>query len=335
MSAATTTATIEQVAALAGVSRSTVSRVVNGSTAVSPTALEAVNRAIRELKYVPNQAARSLASRQTKAIALVVPEDTSRFFGDPFITSVVSGVHRRLTQSDYVLNLVLTSEEDSTKTLNYMRGGNVDGAIVVSHHTSDGFVNAISAAIPVVFCGRPTWESDGTDYYVDVDNVAGGRTATEHLIAVGCTDIATITGPQDMPAGLDRCIGFRDALAAAGLEAHSVVEGDFSEASGASAMRDVLAQGTPDGIFVASDLMARGAMQVIADAGLRIPEDIRLVGFDDSNVATSVEPQLTTVRQPAVEQGALVAERLMEVLAGANPPHVTITDTELVVRDSA
>lgn len=333
--ASTTTATIEQVAALAGVSRSTVSRVVNGSTSVSPTALESVNRAIRDLKYVPNQAARSLASRQTKAIALVVPEDTTRFFGDPFIASVVSGVHRRIANSDYVLNLVVASESDSSKMLNYMRGGNVDGAIVVSHHASDGFVNAISSTVPVVFCGRPAWPSNDNDYFVDVDNIVGGRVATEHLIARGCTDIATITGPQDMPAGLDRLSGFRDALADAGLPSSRVAEGDFSEDSGARAMEEILADGVPDGLFVASDLMARGAMRVIADKGLRIPEDIRVVGFDDSVIATEVTPTLTTVRQPAVDQGSLVAERLMEVLSGAKPTRATISPTELVVRESA
>lgn len=148
-------ATIEEVAAAAGVSRSTVSRVVNGSTAVSPAALESVRRAIAELNYVPNRAARSLASRQTHAVALIVPEDTTRFFGDPFFAAIVSGINRRLSRSDYVLNLFIASDDPGDKTTSYLRSGSVDGAVVVSHHTSDTFLDRIASALPVVYGGRP------------------------------------------------------------------------------------------------------------------------------------------------------------------------------------
>ena len=171
-------ATIEEVAAAAGVSRSTVSRVVNGSTAVSPSALESVKRAIAELNYVPNRAARSLASRQTHAIALVVPEDTTRFFGDPFFAAIVSGINARISRSDYVLNLFIASDDPGDKTTSYVRSGSVDGAIIVSHHTSDLFIDRIAAAVPVVYGGRPVRERE-RDYYVDVDNVRGGREATD------------------------------------------------------------------------------------------------------------------------------------------------------------
>ena len=171
-------ATIEEVAAAAGVSRSTVSRVVNGSTAVSPSALESVKRAIAELNYVPNRAARSLASRQTHAIALVVPEDTTRFFGDPFFAAIVSGINARVSRSDYVLNLFIASDDPGDKTTSYVRSGSVDGAIIVSHHTSDLFIDRIAAAVPVVYGGRPVRERE-RDYYVDVDNVRGGREATD------------------------------------------------------------------------------------------------------------------------------------------------------------
>lgn len=149
------TVTIEEVAAAAGVSRSTVSRVVNGSTAVSPEALEAVTKAIAELNYVPNRAARSLASRQTHAIALVVPEDTTRFFGDPFFAAIVSGINARLSRSDYVLNLFIANDDPGDKTTSYVRSGAVDGAIIVSHHTSDLFIDRIANAVPVVYGGRP------------------------------------------------------------------------------------------------------------------------------------------------------------------------------------
>lgn len=326
--------TIEEVAAAAGVSRSTVSRVVNGSTAVSPTALEAVQRAISALNYVPNRAARSLASRQTQAIGLIVPEDTTRFFGDPFFASIVSGINARLNRSDYVLNLFIASDDPGDKTTSYVRSGAVDGAIIVSHHTSDTFIDRIAAAVPVVYGGRPVRERE-RDYYVDVDNVRGGRDATAYLIDRGHRRIGTITGPLTMPAGIDRLRGYREALAAAGLAEGVVEDGGFTADGGADAMRRILERGeVPDALFVASDLMARGALAVLAAAGLRVPDDIAIIGFDDSPVATSVTPQLTTMRQPSFEQGQRMASILLDLLAGKDARHVTILDTTLVVRDS-
>lgn len=328
--------TINQVAAAAGVSRSTVSRVVNGSTAVSPEALEAVRHAIAELNYVPNRAARSLASRQTLAIGLVIPEDTNRFFGDPFFASIVSGINSRIVQSDYVLNLFIASNDAAGKMISYVEGGNVDGAIVASHHTSDTFIDRIAASVPVVYGGRPVRRSDES-YYVDVDNVRGGRAATDHLVTRGCRRIATITGPATMPAGVDRLDGFRQALVAAGLREHAVEDGGFTSNGGAEAMQRILdaAERPPDGIFIASDLMARGALTVLARRGLRVPEDIAIVGFDDSPVATAVTPQLTTMRQPSFDQGQAMATVLLDVLGGGSPSRVTILPTELMIRDSA
>ncbi|WP_431779387.1 LacI family DNA-binding transcriptional regulator [Microbacterium aurantiacum] len=327
--------TIEEVAAAAGVSRSTVSRVVNGSTAVSPEALDAVNRAIAELNYVPNRAARSLASRQTHAIALIVPEDTTRFFGDPFFAAIVSGINARLSRSDYVLNLFIANDDPGDKTTSYVRSGAVDGAIVVSHHTSDTFIDRIAAVVPVVYGGRPVRERE-RDYYVDVDNVRGGRDAVAHLIAHGRRRIATITGPLNMPAGVDRLRGYRQALQEAGLLEGPIEDGRFTSDGGTAAMRRMLERGgdLPDAIFIASDLMARGAMSVLTAAGIRVPEDISIVGFDDSPVATSVSPALTTMRQPSFAQGERMASILLDLLAGREAPHVTILETELIPRDS-
>ncbi len=329
-------ATIEEVAAVAGVSRSTVSRVVNGSSAVSPEAAEAVRAAIARLNYVPNRAARSLASRQTHAIALVVPEDTTRFFGDPFFAAIVSGISARLRQSDYILNLFIASDDPGDKMTSFVRNGGVDGAIIVSHHTGDRYIERIASALPVVFGGRPM-SVRPEDYVVDTDNLLGGRMATEHLIGIGRKRIATITGPANMPAAVDRSDGYRQALAAAGLEPAGEYDGGFSETGGVEAARLLLdAHGEPpDAIFVASDLMARGAMSVLRGAGLRVPEDIAIVGFDDSPVATSVDPPLTTVRQPMFTQGRTMADILLELLSGGAPPHLTILPAELVVRASA
>lgn len=328
-------ATIEQVAALAGVSRSTVSRVLGGGSRVSPRALKAVHAAIDELNYVPNRAARSLASRQTQAIALVVPEDTTRFFGDPFFAAIVTGINARLATTDHVLNLFIASDDASDKTTRYLRGGNVDGAIVVSHHTSDTYIDRIADAVPLVFGGRTVSRREG-DYVVDVDNVAGGAAATRHLIGADCRRIAMIAGPPDMPAGIDRLEGYREALAEAGLDEGPVAYGDFTLAGGAEAARQLLAAGERfDGLFVASDLMARGALGVLREAGRRVPEDVRVIGFDDSPIATNVTPHLTTVRQPSRLQGETMADVLLARLRGEDPPHLTVLPTEVVPRDTA
>lgn len=327
-------ATIEEVASAAGVSRSTVSRVVNGSSAVSPEALDAVNAAIQRLNYVPNRAARSLASRQTHAIALIVPEDTTTFFGDPFFAAIVAGITGALGGSDYLLNLLIASNDPGNKMTSFIRNGGVDGALIVSHHTSDAFISHIADAVPVVFGGRPV-NVGADDYVVDIDNVAGGRSATEFLLRRGHFRIATINGPRTMFASLDRIEGFRAALADAGLEPFAEADGDYSELSGAEAMRQILAVGRPDAVFAASDLMARGALTVLAAAGIRVPEDVAVIGFDDSPIALTTTPLLTTVHQPMYAQGAEMARVLLARLAGENPPQTTILPTALVERESA
>jgi len=327
--------TIERVAAVAGVSRSTVSRVLGGGERVSPAALEAVRAAIDELNYVPNRAARSLATRQTQAIAMVVPEDTTRFFGDPFFAAVVSGINARLSSTEYVLNLFIASDDAGDKTTRYLRGGNVDGALVVSHHTSDTYLDRIAEAVPLVFGGRPVRER-GDDYYVDVDNVEGARIATAHLLSGGARRVALIAGPEDMTASVDRLAGYRAALAAAGVAEGPVVTGDFTLAGGGEAARRLVASGAEfDALFVASDLMARGAISALREAGLRVPADVRVVGFDDSPIAIGAAPLLTTVRQPSLLQGETMTEVLLARLRGESPARVTTLPVELVIRETA
>lgn len=327
-------ATIEEVAAAAGVSRSTVSRVVNGSTAVSPEALDAVNAAIERLRYVPNRAARSLASKQTHAIALIIPEDTTTFFGDPFFAAIVAGITGALAGSDYLLNLLIASDDPGHKMTSFIRNGGVDGALIVSHHTSDRFIDQIADAVPVVFGGRPATVGEN-DYVVDIDNVVGGRTATDYLVQQGHTRIAVINGPRTMLAAADRAQGFREALADAALQPFAEADGDYTEASGAAAMRQILAVGRPDAVFAASDLMARGALSVLTAAGIRVPDEVALIGFDDSPIALTTDPLLTTVRQPMYAQGEEMANVLLARLSGGTPPQTTILPTELVVRESA
>ena len=270
----------------------------------------AVQAAIAELNYVPNRAARSLASRQTNAIALIVPEDTTRFFGDPFFAAIVAGITGALAGSDYILNLLIASDDPGDKMASFVRNGGVDGALIVSHPTHDDYIDT------TVFGGRPIRARE-SDYVVDVDNFAGARTATQRLIDTGRTRIATVTGPLTMLAAGDRLQAFRAALADAGLEPFAVEEGDYFEAGGAEAARRILAAGTPDAIFVASDLMARGVITALRRAGMSPVGRVHLPG------------------QPMYKQGETMAAVLLSRLAGQEPPKVTILPTELVVRDSA
>jgi LacI family transcriptional regulator len=329
--------TLEEVARLAGVSRATVSRVINGSPKVSPEVVEGVERAIATLNYVPNRAARSLVARATMSIALVVPEDAHRFFRDPYFADVVQGISDRLDDSEYVLNLQLTHPSSpSEKTRRYLLGGNVDGAIVVSHHSGDHFLTSLGRSLPVVFGGRPLGQiAHAGDYYIDVDNRLGGEQATQHLIDRGYRRIATITGPPDMPAAVDREQGWRDALHRAGLADTRLVHGDFTEAGGIRSALTLLDDFPDvDAVFVASDLMASGVLVALEERGLRVPEDVAIVGFDDSEYAIRGTVQLTTVAQPSREMGLAMADTLLRLLAGEEVPHVTVLDTHLVVRAS-
>jgi DNA-binding LacI/PurR family transcriptional regulator len=331
--------TLEGVASLAGVSRATVSRVVNGSPRVSTDVRVAVEAAIAQLGYVPNRAARSLVTRRSGSFGLVITEPTGRLFSDPFFPRVLRGVSLELTARDLQLVLLMpNSPADVRRTGDYLSAGHVDGAILVSLHGDDPLPSRLSqAGIPLVLVGRPPRGVSAS--YVDVDNRQGARSAVEHLIAGGRRVIATISGPSDMPAGIDRLAGYRDALAEAGLPADSQLEGrgDFTQVGGVEAMTRLLAARPDiDGVFAASDLMAAGALSVLAAQGRRVPKDVAIVGYDDSPVATSTNPQLTSVHQPIEEMGREVARLLVEAVEGTDRViRRVILATDLVKRASS
>ncbi|CEA08031.1 Ribose operon repressor [Arthrobacter saudimassiliensis] len=327
--------TLEMVAALAGVSRATVSRVVNGSPSVAPELVRTVQQAVKTLNYVPNRAARTLASRRTYTVTLLVPESTSKVFADPFFATVVEGVAKYLNTTDYMLNMVTSSEANPEKTRRYLMGGNVDGVLVVSHHSGDHSWEHLNDSLPIVFAGRPL-VNHRDSCYVEVDNEEGAQAATRRLVETGRKAIATIAGPQDMPPGVDRLAGWQTVLQDAGLDDALVEYGDFTVASGAAAMRRLLARGKPlDGLFAANDQMAAGALEVIKEHGLRIPEDIAVVGFDDDYFATSVTPALTTVHHPISTLGEKMAEVLVDLIEGRPAQRVSRLPISLVVRESA
>ena len=329
--------TLEMVAAAAGVSRATVSRVVNGSIKVRPEVQAVVQTAIEHLNYVPNRAARSLVNRRTQVIALVVPEDLAMFFGDPYFAAIVQGITRRLDASDYTLNLLVAASDPGNKTTRYLRSGNVDGALIVSHHTGDAFVAGIVGAVPLVFGGRPSITPADEIYFVDVDNTQGAADATRYLVEAGHRRIGTITGPMDMPAGIDRFAGFTSVMTEAGLALDAVEHADFT-AAGAVLATNRLLDRVPDvdALFVASDLMATGVLEVLRARARSVPGDVAVVGFDDSPSAASASVPLTTIRQPSEEAGFRMADGLLRLLSGDSTViRHTILPTTFVKRASA
>lgn len=330
--------TLEMVAARAGVSRATVSRVVNGSPRVAADVARAVRIAVEELNYVPNRAARSLASKHTQLIALVIPESTAMVFDDPFFASIAQGVAMYLADTEYSLNMLIAVESKPEKARRYLMGGNVDGALIVSHHSGDHSYAHLEESLPVVFAGRPLLpEVQAGSYFVGVDDVAGERKIIEYLRDRGRRSVAAIAGPQDMPPGLDRLEGWRRAVRELGVGEESLVEyGDFTLNSGTAAMRRLLDRGIPiDAVAAANDQMAVGAYTAIRERGLRIPEDIAVVGFDDNYFGLTATPALTTVHQPSNELGSAMAEVLIKLIEGVPVDRVTILPTHLVERGSS
>ncbi|MFG2334134.1 LacI family DNA-binding transcriptional regulator [Streptomyces sp. NPDC048604] len=330
--------TLEEVAARAGVGRGTVSRVINGSPRVSEQAKAAVDRAIAELGYVPNQAARALAGSRTDAIALVIPETEARLFAEPYFLDLIRGVSAELAEADKQLLLTLVrSEQERRRFEQYVAAQRVDGVLLASVHADDPLPELVrELGLPVVLNGRRT--EDEPVPYVDSDNAGAGRAAVDHLAARGRRAIATITGPLDMYVARARLDGYRAGLAAADLDADEalIATGDFTEEGGIRAMRELLARRPGlDAVFAASDVMAAGARAALREAGRSVPDDVALVGVDDSTVARLMDPPLTSVRQPIEEMGRTMARMLLQELAeSAADRRARVLPTELTIRAS-
>ncbi|MEO3743431.1 LacI family DNA-binding transcriptional regulator [Plantactinospora sp. B5E13] len=336
--------TLSEVAARAGVGRGTASRVVNNSSQVSPTLRAAVWAAVRELGYVPNRAARTLVTQRTDSVALVISESGDRAFGEPFFAGIARGVSAGLADTPLQLWLSwIQSPGGREKMEHQLTDQHVDGVMLISLHDADPLPGLlVERGLPVVLGGRPARMLEpGAQpaYFVDVDNVGGARQAVEYLAATGHRTIATIAGPQDMGVGVHRLDGYRAALAAYGrpVQEDLIEYGDFSAESGIAAMRRLLlVRGDLDAVFAASDLMALGAMQVLHEAGRRIPEDVAVVGYEDSSLALHSHPPLTSVHQPVITMGREMARLLAAQIRGdeiASP--AVFLATHLVRRGSA
>ncbi|HZG05534.1 MAG TPA: LacI family DNA-binding transcriptional regulator [Streptomyces sp.] len=330
--------TIKTVAARAGVGRTTVSRVLNGSPLVSDEARAAVQAAIAELGYVPNSVARSLVTSRTDSIALVIPESESRLGSEPYFSAVIRGVSNALagTQVQLLLTLVRDRRELDQLT-RFLTARRVDGVLLVSVHRDDPLPGLLERlGLPTVLAGRRSPAESLS--HVHSDNVGGASQAVRHLLERGRTGIATITGPLDMDVGSSRLRGWREALRDGGREADEalVAPADFTEEGGRSAMRALLERRPGlDAVFAASDVMAAGALAELRRQGRRVPDDVAVVGFDDSIIARHTDPPLTSVRQPVEEIGRTITELLLREIdePGSARRHMVLP-TSLVVRDS-
>ena len=329
--------TLADVARLAGVSSATASRVLTGSARVAPETRDRVHEAMTRLGYVRNRAARSAQPRRAGSIALVVCEDNVKVFADPFFARVLWAVGKALASADLQLVLLtLHSSQDYHTVSRYLRSGHVDGSVFVSMHNRPDFDYA-SLGLPLVLCGRPVSAGDNL-VYVDADNVGGARKAVSYLLASGRKHIATIAGPPDMSPGVDRLLGYRKAMTAADISDPGMIAyGDFSRSAGEHALARLIDHRPGlDAVFVASDLMAVGALRALRRLGRRVPDDVAVIGFDDSVLAQHTDPRLSTVRQPVDAMAErMIQELLARISDPTREPTHSILETQLVLRDSA
>jgi LacI family transcriptional regulator len=330
---------LEEVARLAHVSRSTVSRVINDHPNVRAETKQRVWQAINDSGYRPHALARSLVTNRTHIIGIVIPEAVTTVFTDPFFPLLLRGATEVCNIHEYqlLLSLFTAPARQEEMCQRVLRSGYVDGVIVASAVVDDPLIpSMLRDGVQLVSIGR---HPNAQVHYVDGDNVGGARMAVEHLIRLGHRRIGTITGRLGLTVGQDRLAGYRQALQAHGImvEENLISEGDFSESSGKRGMEHLLAF-SPTAVFAASDSMAIGALKALREAGKRVPQDVALVGYDDIPIASLIEPGLTTVRQPIERMGSMAAELLLNMLddpteEGASA-HRIILPTELVIRAS-
>lgn len=330
--------TLEDIAEIAGVSRSTASRVINDQLGVSDNTRERVWEVIKRTGFQPHAAARTLASQRSRTLGLLLPHSVSFLFADPFFPQLTQGIAQACNQANYTLALFLVGTKEDEKMIypRISRNGFLDGVIVQAGHHGDQWIigRLVEANVPFVVVGRP-FRSDNVSF-IDIDNLYASYNAVDHLIRLGRQRIGTIAGPASSAVGIDRKEGYQKALLESGREVIEslIVEGDFTEVGGYRAMQQLLPV-KPDAVFSASDTMAIGAMRAVREAGLRIPEDIAFVGFDDLPIATLSDIRLTTVHQSVDQLSIKAVDVLIDLIEnGINPPRHIILNTELIIRES-
>lgn len=324
--------TLDDVASLSGVSRATVSRVINGGP-VAVATREKVLAVLSSTRYRPNQAARTLASGRAGVVGIVLHVDPHVLFGDRYFSQLLQGISDVLAERSIGMMLWL-GHRTKEETLERILSMSLDGVIVTAHAIRDPLVDGLlDSGLATVLVGHRG--TDRAASYVDIDNVAAADILTTHLLRVGRRRIGHITGARGTFSAEDRVAGHRAALTRVGLfDAALVVDGDYTEAAGAAGMRELLDRGV-DAVFCANDLAARGAVGVLREQGLRVPEQVALAGFDDLDFAAHLDPPLTTVRQSIRQLGAEAADSLLGLLeTPVAAPRRVILPTELVIRQS-
>lgn len=328
--------TLADVAKMAGVSIATASRVLNNSAPVSVGARQQVRSAASRLGYVRHRAAPKHPRQKVRSVAAVLYANCERIFADPFFARLISGATEEFAHHGVPMMLISVNDARLPMVEQYIHSGHFDGIVVLADHGDHPLSESLPASgIPMTLVGRPAKPTSAP--FVDADNRTGARNAVEYLVRQGRRSIATIAGPPNRAVGADRLAGYRDALSAAGIGELPVSYGDWSQASGVHAMARLLDQRPGlDAVFVASDVMATGALWALQRAGRRVPEDVSVIGFDDLALAAHTRPRLTTVRQPIEKFGAVAAEKLLHCLDGSQDElGSTLLPTTLVVRDSA
>ena len=333
--------TMDDVAALSGVSRGTVSRVLNGAHYVSPTALAAVQKAVAETGYVINSSARSLVTRRSGAVAFVLSEPQERLFDDPNFNVLLRHCSLALAEHDLSMVLMITGDgsAERQRVLRFARAGHVDAVLLVSTHGGDPIVDELMHSnIPMVACGVPLGH-EGRVPYVAADDREGARQMTAHLRSLGRSRIATITGPMDTSGGQQRLAGFKDVLGRRAAKARVAYATDYSFRAGEQAMESLLGSAPDlDAVFVASDLLAAGALASLHRAGRKVPDDVAVGGFDDSQIALTTSPRLTTVHQPFDQVARAMVDMAVELTTGGGDRSGAMSrvlPTRLVRRESA
>jgi LacI family transcriptional regulator len=331
--------TLEDIAKQAGVSRSTVSRVLNHQSNVRDEVRQRVMDIVQTTGYSPNAAARTLASQRSYTLGMVLPKGVGTFFTDPYFPRLTQGIAQACNMYDYTMGLfILNSYEDEEKIYpRISRQGLLDGVLVQAGSNGDYLIERlVNTDMPMVAMGRPYCQCNVN--FVDVDNYGGARLAMEHLLKLGKKRIATIAGPQTSMVGIERTRAYLDVLNEHGLEIDLslVTYGDFTKAAGYTMMRDIL-EAKPDALFAQSDLIAYGAIRYMKEHGIRVPEDVAVVGFDDlPGLDNSIpEYELSTVHQPVFQFGMSAVELLIDVIEkGTKPERKIIVNTELIVRET-
>lgn len=328
--------TIADVARAAGVSKGAVSFALNNRPGVGPETRSRILEAARDLGWTPSSKARALSVSKALAVGLVVARSPETLRSDPFFPAFIAGIETALSGAGYSLLLHVvpdTSREDAVYR-RLVAEGRVDGVFVTDLRVQDPRPALLAeVGLPAVIVGpalpEPFWPAVG------VDDAPGITAAVRHLVELGHTRIAHVSGPLDMVHGRSRADAWASALQEAGLPATRCVEADFSAESGVRAMKELLeSDEPPTAVVYANDLMAMAGMSWAAARGVRIPDDLSVTGYEDTEIAAHLQPALTTVSTDVVSWGAAAATRLLELVDGREPTPLDLPEARLVVRDS-